>query len=116
MLQVLKQWRACSEFSGESDWVFASPVLIGRKPWSSYTVRRAYIKAAKAAGIETFGTHSLRHTFRSWLDATGTPISVQQRAMRHSSIKVTMDHYGDIITDELTQAADKVAGLALNGR
>jgi len=109
VLNVLQQCRACSEFSAESGWIFASPIAIARKPWSAYTVQRRYKDAAKAAGIEAFGTHSLRQTFRSWLDATGTPISVQQSAMRHSSIKVTMDHYGDIVTDELTQAVDKVA-------
>jgi hypothetical protein len=35
--------------------------------------------------------------------------------MRHSSITITMDRYGDVVTDELAQAGDKVAGLALNG-
>jgi integrase len=55
----------------------------------------------------------MRHTFRSLLDAVGTPIAVQQRAMRHTSITSTMDHYGDIVTSELSQAGEKVAGLAL---
>jgi integrase len=116
LMDVLKLWRASSEFTAESDWIFASPIELGLKPWSAYTVRRAYAKAARAAGIGKLATHSLRHTFRSWLDATGTPISVQQKAMRHSSIKTTMDHYGDIVTDELAQAFDKVAAIALNGR
>lgn len=32
--------------------------------------------------------------------------------MRHSSIKTTMDVYGDIVTDEMTTAGGKVARLA----
>ncbi len=27
----------------------------------------------KAAGIGGLGTHSLRHTYRTWLDSVGTP-------------------------------------------
>jgi integrase len=36
--------------------------------------------------------------------------------MRHADIRTTMNIYGDIVTDEMSQAASKVAGLALNGR
>ena len=31
------------------------------------------------AGIGKLGTHTFRHTYRSWLDAVGTPIAVQQK-------------------------------------
>jgi integrase len=115
VLNVLTTWRMASQFSAESDWIFASSATIGRKPWSYDKVWRRYQKAASAAGIGKLGTHSMRHTFRSLLDAVGTPIAVQQRAMRHSSITTTMDHYGDIVTDALAQAGEKVSGLALNG-
>ena len=36
-----------------------------------------------------------RHKYRSWLDAVGTPLAVQQKAMRHSDIRTTMNIYGD---------------------
>ena len=36
--------------------------------------------------------------------------------MRHADIRTTMNIYGDVVTDEMAQAASKVAGLALNGR
>jgi len=35
--------------------------------------------------------------------------------MRHSDIRTTLNVYGDVITDEMTQAHTKVVGLALNG-
>jgi integrase len=41
----------------------------------------------------------------------GTPIAVQQKLMRHSDIRTTMNIYGDIVTDEMTVASSKVAGL-----
>jgi hypothetical protein len=47
--------------------------------------------------------------------AVGTAISVQKLLMRHSSITTTMDHYGEVVTDEMAQAHGKVVGLALNG-
>lgn len=115
LLDALKLWRAGSQFKAEDDWVFASPVALGRKPWSYANVRREYVKAALKAGIGPLATHSLRHTFRSWMDANGTPLSVQQKAMRHSSIKTTMDQYGDVIPEELALAFEKVSALALAG-
>jgi integrase len=63
--------------------------------------------------IGHLGTHSFRHTYRSWLDAVGTPIAVQQKLMRHSDIRTTMNMYGTVVTDEMDIAAAKVAGLAL---
>jgi integrase len=57
----------------------------------------------------------MRHTFRSWLDAVGSSLAVQQKLMRHSDIRTTMNVYGDIVTDEMAQAASKVAGLVVNG-
>ena len=73
-------------------------------------------KAASDAGIAHVSTHTMRHTHRSWLDAVGTPIAVPQKLMRHADIRTTMNVYGDIVTDEMTIASGKVAGLALNGR
>jgi integrase len=75
----------------------------------------AYKKAAKAAGIGPVSTHTMRHTYRSWLDAVGTPVAVQQKLMRHADIRTTMNIYGDVVTDEMQQAHSKVVGLALNG-
>jgi len=34
MLAVLKAWKQTTQFSGEVDWVFASPVKLGRLPVS----------------------------------------------------------------------------------
>jgi integrase len=40
---------------------------------------------------------------------------VQQKMMRHSDIRTTMNIYGDVVTDEMVQAHSKVVGLAFNG-
>ena len=72
-----------------------------------------YQKAAEKAGIGRLGTHALRHTYRSWLDAVGTPLAVQQKLMRHADIRTTMNIYGDVVTDEMAQAHRKVVQMAL---
>jgi integrase len=116
MLDRLKLWKQSTQFSGPDDWMFASPTQLGRLPWSYDQVWRIYQRAGSKAGIGGLGTHSLRHTYRSWLDAVGTPIAVQQKLMRHADIRTTMNVYGDVVTDEMAHAASRVAGLALNGR
>jgi integrase len=115
VLEVLKRWKQTTQFSAPTDWIFASPAQIGRLPWSYDQVWRMYQKAASDAGIAHVSTHTMRHSYRAWLDAVGTPIAVQQKLMRHADIRTTMNIYGDIVTDEMTVASGKVAGLALNG-
>jgi integrase len=113
MLEVLKVWRQKTQFSSGEDWIFASSVKLGRFPVSYPWVLRMFQQAADKAGIGSLGTHSLRHSYRSWLDAVGTTVAVQQKLMRHSDIRTTMNVYGDVVTDEMAQAHSKVVRLVL---
>lgn len=115
LLTALQTWKQMTQFSATDDWLFASPVQLGRLPWSYDQVWRVYQKAAKAAGIGGLGTHSLRHTFRTWLDSVGTPVGVQQKLMRHADIRTTMNIYGEAASADMVEAHGKVVGLALNG-
>jgi integrase len=115
LLDRLRSWREHSEFSEDADWIFASPVKIGRLPYSYTGVWRELARASDAARIGHLGTHAFRHTHRSWLDAVGTSIAVQQKMMRHSDIRTTMNIYGDVVTDEMAVAGSKVAQLAFQG-
>jgi integrase len=112
---ILKAWKQTTQFSAQDDWVFASPAKLGRLPWSYPHILRLFTKAAKDAEVAHVSPPVMRHTHRAWLDAVGTPIAVQQKLMRHASITTTMDHHGDLVTDEMSLASGKVAGLALNG-
>jgi integrase len=114
LLARLKVWKQASEFRADGDWLFASPVQLGRLPWSYPHVLRMFHRAAERAGIGKVPTHTLRHSYRSWLDAVGTSIAVQQKLMRHSDIRTTMNVYGDVVTDEMAQAHSKVVGLAMS--
>jgi integrase len=88
MLAVLKAWKQTTQFASEMDWVFASPVQLGRLPVSYPWV---------------------------WLtlDAVGTPVAVQQKLMRHADIRTTFNIYGDVITNEMAQAHSKVVRMAI---
>jgi integrase len=112
MLAVLRQWRQSTQFAADTDG-FASPAHIGRWPWSADSINDAYEKAAKGTGVGYVSTHLMRHTYRSWLDAVGTPIAVQQKLMRHADIRTTMNVYGDVVTDEMAQAHSKIVRLAI---
>ena len=67
----------------------------------------------KKAGMGHVSSHTFRHTYRTWLDSVGTPVGVQQKLMRHSDIRTTMNIYGDAVTDDIREATQKVARMAL---
>jgi integrase len=113
MLAVFRNWRQQTQFAADSDWIFASPAKLGRLPLSYPHVWVSFQDAATKAGIGKLATHTMRHTYRSWLDAAGTAIAVQQKLMRHASITTTMNVYGDVVTDEMSQAHSKVVRMAL---
>ena len=111
LLQRLRAWKQCAQFASEGDWIFASPLKLGRLPYSYTGVWRELERASKLARIGHLGTHAFRHTFRTWLNATGTPIATQQKLMRHTDIRTTMNVYGTVFDDEMTTASGKVARL-----
>jgi integrase len=113
LMDVLKLWKARTQFSKPQDWMFASPVQVGRLPWSYDQVWRSYQKAATQAEIGGLSTHSLRHTYRTWLDSVGTPVGVQQKLMRHADIRTTMNVYGDAVTADMRLAQQKVSRMAM---
>jgi len=78
-----------------------------------YTIDSGSSTFWDATGIKHVSAHSFRHSYRAWLDELGTPISVQQRAMRHGDIRVTMNVYGDPVNDPLRDASSKVAEQAI---
>jgi len=69
MLDIFQRWRQKAEFSNTEDWIFASPVQLGHLPVSYPWVLRTLQDAASKAGIRRLATHSLRHSYRSWLNS-----------------------------------------------
>jgi integrase len=113
LLDVLKVWKQTTQFSQPEDWMFASPVKLGRQPLSYTHIWYTLEWAAKQAGVGHVSSHTFRHTHRTWLDSVGTPVGVQQRLMRHADIRTTMNIYGDAATADMREAHEKVVRLAL---
>ena len=112
LVERLELWKQSTQFPAQEDWIFASPLKLGRLPYSYTGVWHELQRAADVAGIGRLGTHAFRHTYRSWLDAVSTPLAVQQKMMRHADIRTTMNIYGDVVTDEMATASRRVAALA----
>jgi integrase len=89
LLERLKCSKQRSAFAVAEDWIFASPIKLGRLPYSYTSVWRELERATSIAKIGHLGTHSFRHTHRSWLDAVSTSVAVQQKMMRHADIRTT---------------------------
>ena len=114
LAEVFLNWRRRSQYTAGADWVFASPFQAGRMPYLAWGVQQRRLKpAALRAGLGTIGWHTLRHTYRAWLDATGAQIGVQQKLMRHSDIRTTMNIYGDAMEEPKRQANSRVVRMVL---
>jgi integrase len=102
-------------FPTPEGWLFANPAT-GR-PYHQEEIQKKHIrKAGVAAGIGgDIGWHTFRHSYRSWLDETGAPLTVQKELMRHASIQTTMNIYGKAMTDSKRQAHSKVVEMVLSG-
>jgi integrase len=92
----------------------ASPLKIGRLPYSYTGFWRELDRACKVCGLGHIGTHTFRHSYRTWIDAIGTPVGVQQKLMRHSDIRTTMNIYGDAESGEMQKANGKIVEMAFS--
>jgi integrase len=112
LVEALVQHKKRS-ISTPEGWLFANPVT--RKPYHQEEIQKRYIrKAGIAAEIGSdIGWHTFRHSYRSWLDETGAPLTVQKELMRHASIQTTMNVYGKAMTDTKRQAHRRVVELVL---
>lgn len=113
LAEAMKAWHVTCPYPAPGDWVWASPFKNGTQPYSYTMLREIITAAAKKAGLERVGWHTLRHSYRSWLDETGAPMTVQQNLMRHASITTTMNIYGDAIPESLRAAHGRVVGMAI---
>ena len=71
-----------------------------------------------AAKVRSFlgwdGTLSVTR-FRSWLDAVGTAVGIQQKMMRHADVATTINVYGKGMMDTKPEAHTKTVGYARVG-
>lgn len=107
------RWQKIAPASDEG-WMFPSTVT-GRPYHAGILLRRHLHPLAKKVGATRLGWHTFRHTFRSWLDAVGTAVGVQQKMMRHADVTTTMNVYGKGMMDSKLEAHTKVLEYARVG-
>jgi integrase len=109
VLAVLTRWKQVSQFTNAKDWIFASPWKYGKQPVSYSWIWYGLSVAGQGAGIGHISSHAFRHSFRTRLGATETPIGVQKEMMRHSDIRTTMNIYGTADEASMRKAAEQVS-------
>ena len=120
LARLLRRWRSKAEFAASSHWIFASPFTGGKSPYFPTAVRRKIHAAALRAGLSHLltgePTKIFRHSYRSWLGASNTPIAIIKDLMRHADIRTTMNEYGNAMPVPMRSANSKVVQMALRSR
>jgi integrase len=111
LVLLLERWRL--ESGAEFEWVFANPVT-GMSYYSPSLQQRWVRPAGESLGIKGLGFHSLRHSYRSWLDSVGTTPGVTKYLMRHSGIGQT-SKYGRAMSEEKRISNTRVVNALLLG-
>lgn len=70
-------------------------------------------KAWEAAGLERITPHECRHTFASYLIASGLNAKAVTVLLGHSSIQITFDRYGHLFPGHEDEAADRLNAYML---
>jgi integrase len=112
-ISFLTRWQKITPVS-EEGWMFPS-VVTGRPYHAGILLRRHLHPLAAKIGVPRLGWHTFRHTFRSWLDAVGTAVGVQQKMMRHADVTTTMNVYGKGMMDSKLEAHTKLLEYARVG-
>lgn len=115
LASALHAWKEQTDFSRSKDWVFASPVTLGRKPyWPDAVLKRHILPAAERAGItKKFGWHSFRRTLATMLQHSGASVKTTQDLLRHSSPVMTLGTYAKAVTADKRRAQEAVVDLFL---
>jgi integrase len=112
-LYLLTRWQKIAPAS-EEGWIFPS-IVTGRPYHAGALLRRHLRPLATKVGVPRLGWHTFRHSFRSWLDAVGTAVGVQQKMMRHADVTTTMNVYGKGMMDSKLEAHTKLLEYARVG-
>jgi integrase len=108
LAELLLTWKLKCEF----EWLFANPNT--GMPYMSPSLQQRWIRpAGEALGIEGLGFHSLRHSYRSWLDSAGVAPGVTKDLMRHAAISTTFNVYGRALSPEKREGNRKVVEMLL---
>jgi integrase len=111
VVKCLGLWRKESPYPGETDFLFPSTRLKGKKPLSPDTLLKKIIRPAlKRARIEgkAIGWHSFRHSLATNLRSAGVDLKTAQELLRHANSRITLDVYTRAISATKREANNRV--------
>jgi integrase len=78
------------------------------RPFNPTTITARAKRAWDSAGLAPIGLHECRHTCASTMMAAGVPIKAVSTYMGHSSIAITSDRYGHLLSDAGIEATSLI--------
>ena len=95
-------------------WVFTAPTT-PEKPLNDF--RRPWKRILKAAEINDFRFHDLRHSAAAFLIKQAVPMAVVQKTLGHADLATTMKYInlvGDDVRDEMVRAMENIVWTPKN--
>lgn len=114
-IQDLLAWREVAPYTGDNDWVFASHLKKGRRPYWPDMLRKRHLEPlAEKLGIpKKIGWHTFRRTYASLLASSGADVKVVQELLRHSNVSTTMNLYAQAYSQDARAAQSKVVEMVV---
>jgi integrase len=100
----------CSTRDLDDVFVFTSHPL-GERPWNPNWVTKQFIRHRRAAGIDHFRLHDLRHFLATQMLGSGVAISVVSARLAHARASTTLNVYADAIPGADVQAAQLISRI-----
>lgn len=98
LIDYLKRWRRL--IAGRGLWIYSDGRTINER-----TLRLEFVKIRKALGItRRFSAHTMRRTYITTLQKNGLDIATITKIAGHKSFQTTMDHYLEILPEDLVGA------------
>jgi integrase len=120
VMEVLRLWRGHTPYRGEEDWIFASPFFHGRTPFTYQILFRKHIRPVieRIAGIKSsktapIGWHTFRRSLATLLISNGENVKVTQSQLRHTTPKITLESYAQVVSDDQKKAHQKVVQMVV---
>lgn len=101
----VRQWGV----KGDEQWLFTSD---GEHLMTRNAATYRWREACKAAGVEGFTLHDLRHFYASGLIASGCDVVTVQKALGHAQPSITLDTYSHLWPNADDRTRTAAAGLA----
>jgi integrase len=89
----LIEWKKHTPYCAPENWVFASPITKGERPFWPDSILANYIQPiAEAAGFGHIGWHTFRHSVSAW-SKQALKLEETKAILRHASYQTASDIY-----------------------